>query len=579
MENTRKHFLGNMEKTASHAHQQHDKTGLCKKAWTGLFGKDKPLWLKLTKSAVLLTAIAVVAIGVVAITMQEDSPAYAAQKEQPEVVVLQSGDGNWKDVDLKQGLMNFSNQEEEQQNYYTVGTQDAEMMTAIHSRLMELGYMDSDEPSPAYTETTAQAVKLFERKNGFEMDGILTQYEYDLLMSDEVAPYSVSLGDEGTDVSELQKRLVELGYLEDVTGEFGIYTQKAVKAFQQANNLTADGTIGTQTREMLYSDQAVAKALSYGDEAEIIKTYQQKLKELNYYNGAVDGFFSSELRDAVKAFQNKNGLIADGAIGNTTAQILMSEQAQPSSYSLGDSGDMVTKIQERLIELKYMTGATGYFGEHTETAVKRFQQLNGLSVDGKIGEKTMEVLFSDSAKKYTSSSSSSGSSSSGSSSSGGSSSGGSSSGSSSSGSSSSGSGSSVTNPPAGDEATDSADSSKVEQFIAVAKTKLGCKYVLGAKGPDTFDCSGFVYWCLKQVGVNQSYMTSAGWKATTKYPIVTSMSELEKGDIISYEGHVGIYIGGNQMIDASSSEGKVRITNIYSVSYWTEHFIKGCRIF
>ena len=74
-------------------------------------------------------------------------------------------------------------------------------------------------------------------------------------------------------------------------------------------------------------------------------------------------------------------------------------------------------------------------------------------------------------------------------------------------------------------------------------------------------------------------MTSAGWKATTKYPIVTSMGDLEKGDVISYEGHVGIYIGNNQMIDASSSEGKVRITNIYSVSYWKKHFIKGCRIF
>ena len=117
------------------------------------------------------------------------------------------------------------------------------------------------------------------------------------------------------------------------------------------------------------------------------------------------------------------------------------------------------------------------------------------------------------------------------------------------------------------------------KFIEVAKSKLGCKYVLGAKGPDTFDCSGFVYWCLKQVGVNQAYMTSAGWKATTKYPIVTKMSDLEKGDVISYEGHVGIYIGGNQMIDASSSEGKIRITNIYSVAYWKNHFIKGCRIF
>ena len=541
-----------------------------------------PLWVQMTRGAAILLAIVVVAVGVVAVLLKDESSAYAAQANTSQPVQMGSpvnGDG-WTPVDVRQAAADYADQlhQAEEQTCYTIGMEDAEKIPAIHSRLMELGYMEADEPSAIYSETTAQAVKLFERKNGFEMDGVLTQYEYDLLMSDEAAKYSVSLGDEGTDVSELQRRLVELGYLQDVTGEFGIYTQKAVKAFQKANNLSVDGTIGQETREMLYSDEAKAKALSYGDTAEILKTYQERLKKLNYYNGAINGIFNSELRDAVKAFQNKNGLIADGAIGATTAELLMSDEAQPSSYSLGDSGDMVKKIQQRLVELKYMTGATGYFGENTETAVKRFQTINGLKADGKIGEKTLEVLFSDGAKKYTKPST--GGNTGGNT--GGSSTGGNTGGNTGGGNTGGNTGGGSTGgntKPSGNEATDSADSSKVAKFIEVAKSKLGCKYVLGAKGPDTFDCSGFVYWCLKQVGVNQAYMTSAGWKATTKYPIVTKMSDLEKGDVISYEGHVGIYIGGNQMIDASSSEGKIRITNIYSVAYWRNHFIKGCRIF
>ena len=554
-----------------------------------------PLWVRMTRGAAILLAIVVVAVGVVAVLLKDESSAYAAQANTSQPVQMGSpvnGDG-WTPVDVRQAAADYADQlhQAEEQTCYTIGMEDAEKIPAIHSRLMELGYMEADEPSAIYSETTAQAVKLFERKNGFEMDGVLTQYEYDLLMSDEAAKYSVSLGDEGTDVSELQRRLVELGYLQDVTGEFGIYTQKAVKAFQKANNLSADGTIGQETREMLYSDEAKAKALSYGDTAEILKTYQERLKKLNYYNGAINGIFNSELRDAVKAFQNKNGLIADGAIGATTAELLMSDEAQPSSYSLGDSGDMVKKIQQRLVELKYMTGATGYFGENTETAVKRFQTINGLKADGKIGEKTLEVLFSDGAKKYTkpSTGGNTGGNTGGSSTggnvggnTGGSSTGGNTGGNTGGGNTGGNTGGGSTGgntKPSGNEATDSADSSKVAKFIEVAKSKLGCKYVLGAKGPDTFDCSGFVYWCLKQVGVNQAYMTSAGWKATTKYPIVTKMSDLEKGDVISYEGHVGIYIGGNQMIDASSSEGKIRITNIYSVAYWKNHFIKGCRIF
>ena len=554
-----------------------------------------PLWVRMTRGAAILLAIVVVAVGVVAVLLKDESSAYAAQANTSQPVQMGSpvnGDG-WTPVDVRQAAADYADQlhQAEEQTCYTIGMEDAEKIPAIHSRLMELGYMEADEPSAIYSETTAQAVKLFERKNGFEMDGVLTQYEYDLLMSDEAAKYSVSLGDEGTDVSELQRRLVELGYLQDVTGEFGIYTQKAVKAFQKANNLSADGTIGQETREMLYSDEAKAKALSYGDTAEILKTYQERLKKLNYYNGAINGIFNSELRDAVKAFQNKNGLIADGAIGATMAELLMSDEAQPSSYSLGDSGDMVKKIQQRLVELKYMTGATGYFGENTETAVKRFQTINGLKADGKIGEKTLEVLFSDGAKKYTkpSTGGNTGGNTGGSSTggntggnTGGSSTGGNTGGNTGGGNTGGNTGGGSTGgntKPSGNEATDSADSSKVAKFIEVAKSKLGCKYVLGAKGPDTFDCSGFVYWCLKQVGVNQAYMTSAGWKATTKYPIVTKMSDLEKGDVISYEGHVGIYIGGNQMIDASSSEGKIRITNIYSVAYWKNHFIKGCRIF
>lgn len=554
-----------------------------------------PLWVRMTRGAAILLAIVVVAVGVVAVLLKDESSAYAAQANTSQPVQMGSpvnGDG-WTPVDVRQAAADYADQlhQAEEQTCYTIGMEDAEKIPAIHSRLMELGYMEADEPSAIYSETTAQAVKLFERKNGFEMDGVLTQYEYDLLMSDEAAKYSVSLGDEGTDVSELQRRLVELGYLQDVTGEFGIYTQKAVKAFQKANNLSVDGTIGQETREMLYSDEAKAKALSYGDTAEILKTYQERLKKLNYYNGAINGIFNSELRDAVKAFQNKNGLIADGAIGATTAELLMSDEAQPSSYSLGDSGDMVKKIQQRLVELKYMTGATGYFGENTETAVKRFQTINGLKADGKIGEKTLEVLFSDGAKKYTkpSTGGNTGGNTGGSSTggnvggnTGGGSTGGNTGGNTGGGNTGGNTGGGSTGgntKPSGNEATDSADSSKVAKFIEVAKSKLGCKYVLGAKGPDTFDCSGFVYWCLKQVGVNQAYMTSAGWKATTKYPIVTKMSDLEKGDVISYEGHVGIYIGGNQMIDASSSEGKIRITNIYSVAYWKNHFIKGCRIF
>ncbi len=515
-----------------------------------------------------------------------------------------TGTVKWKTADVKVAAASFEfNEEKKPSKVYSSESEKGQEIVEINTRLMELSYMENDNPSDTYAKTTEEAIKVFERKNGFEMDGILTEFEYDILMSDEAQQFSVALGDVGTDVSELQARLVDLGYLEVVTGEFGMHTQTAVIGFQKANGLKADGKIGTETREVLYSDEAEAKALSYGDQNEDIKIYQQKLSDLGYYDGKIDGFFSTQFKNAVKEFQSKNGVIADGMIGKNTRTLILSEKAEPSYYGLGDSGDTVRKIQGRLVDLKYMSGDTGYFGEVTEKAIKAFQTANGISADGKVGKKTMDILFSDKAvskpatpktntqakdpkttttkdktstkttttttkddkpkdtgkdtttstdktKKDDTTTTKTDTKK-----------------------------EETTTKPAGTEATKKADSSKVDELIAVAKSKLGCKYVLGAKGPDQFDCSGFVYWCLNQVGVKQGYMTSYGWKGTTKYPIVTSMGDLQKGDIISYQGHVAIYIGNNQMIDASSAEGKIRITNIYSNVYWKNHFIKGLRIF
>ena len=180
MESTRKHSWGIREKTASHGRPTAaGQEALHKRAWNGLFGKGKPLWMRLTGSVALLLAVAVVALAVVAVSMKEESSAQAAQAEQSELQQVASpapGSG-WQPADVKQALAAFSYRPaEQQQSCYTIGAEDAEIITGIHGRLMELGYMEADEPSATYGETTAQAVKLFERKNGFEMDGILTQY-------------------------------------------------------------------------------------------------------------------------------------------------------------------------------------------------------------------------------------------------------------------------------------------------------------------------------------------------------------------------------------------------------------------
>ncbi len=90
---------------------------------------------------------------------------------------------------------------------------------------------------------------------------------------------------------------------------------------------------------------------------------------------------------SVKLFQRKHNLTIDGCVGLETYSLLMSDQATKYSVSIGVEGTDVKELQLRLRELGYLDKATEYFGTETEAAVKKFQERNGLDVDGTIGEK------------------------------------------------------------------------------------------------------------------------------------------------------------------------------------------------
>lgn len=447
---------------------------------------------------------------------------------------------------------------------------DGETVSTIQTRLMELGYMDSDEPTQHFGPLTKSALKAFQRHNGLDDDGICGQTTFDILQKEDAKVYVMQLGDSGPDVEGVQQRLYELGYLDNkanIKGVFGDKTETAVKLFQKKNELTADGKVGDHTLEMLYGEEVVSNAYRLGDKNQVIEDCQIALKRMGYLTFKPDGEMGKATVTAIKAFQQANGLTRDGALGPVTRDMILSGEAQEMVLQIGDYGTNVKNVQARLAKLNYLASAnaTGYFGEITADAVKAFQKRSGLTQDGKIGAVTLTMLNSSSAKKAVSPPSTSKETKTGSSSS-------------SSGSSSSGSSGSV---------ADVSDKSGVEKIVALAESKLGSTYVRGAKGPNSFDCSGFVYWCLKNSGVSTSYMTSIAWRSTSRFQRTTSMGSLQRGDILVFsgstdsDGHVGIYLGGGKMIDASSSEGKVRMSSsvLNSGGYWSTHFICAYRVF
>lgn len=93
--------------------------------------------------------------------------------------------------------------------------------------------------------------------------------------------------------------------------------------------------------------------------------------------------------------------------------------------------------------------------------------------------------------------------------------------------------------------------------VAAAYSKLGCPYVWGASGPDTFDCSGLVMWCYRQAGVYLDHYSGSQKESGAVIPV----SQAQPGDILWKSGHVGIYIGNGQYIHAPQTGDVVKIAS------------------
>lgn len=120
-----------------------------------------------------------------------------------------------------------------------------------------------------------------------------------------------------------------------------------------------------------------------------------------------------------------------------------------------------------------------------------------------------------------------------------------------------------------------------EKFVAEAKKYVGCPYVLGAVGPDKFDCSGLVYYVARESIQKQLPRTA---KALYSYCRVVPDSKKEVGDLLFFKTnnsgasvtHVGIYIGNNQFISAISDGPNTGvIISSLNQPYWKPKYV-GC---
>ncbi|MEH6932805.1 C40 family peptidase, partial [Bacillus sp. JJ783] len=118
------------------------------------------------------------------------------------------------------------------------------------------------------------------------------------------------------------------------------------------------------------------------------------------------------------------------------------------------------------------------------------------------------------------------------------------------------------------------NASEVSGVIELALKQLGKPYVFGAEGPNSFDCSGFIYYVYKNNGYSISRNSVAGY-----WPMVIKINDPQPGDLVFLQNtytpgpsHMGIYLGNGEFIHAGSEQTGVVRGNVFN-SYNQKHFL------
>lgn len=255
-------------------------------------------------------------------------------------------------------------------------------------------------------------------------------------------------GDTGDEVAVIQQALTDLElYYADVTGHFGKKTAAAVKKFQRKHRLDETGIADDETWRVLCLAADVElkeeketsfeydEIMRQGSQGRAVRLLQEQLAALDYYDGTVTGSYGRLTREAVRLFQRDHDLSSDGVAGPRTLEKIRRElgDEEPKDKGGGDCGEAggneetkenpkkqdidfeavktlntawtlrrssrsgyVKRLQSALAALGYFTDKIdGRFGVKTEEAVRLYQQVRGLTIDGVAGRATLRSINED----------------------------------------------------------------------------------------------------------------------------------------------------------------------------------------
>lgn len=360
---------------------------------------------------------------------------------------------------------------------------------ALQQRLKNLGY-PLTELTGVFDEQTGQCVRLFYAAYGLAASDVANVAMQRELYADTAKPYdpsvqvlttmspeeegqqaaiympdgseaddtaAIALGSSGTRISQIQQRLIALGYMNNGsdTGVFDQQTQEGVNRFLSAIGLAPNGMLTTDMQAFLLSENAPAyggeaaisayENLNVGDSGEAVMNLQRRLVELGYANGTPNGEYGQATISAVAFYQQCNGMEPDGLATVWLQTVLFSDQAltyeqtqqgaegftseeeemgevpdgeasdaeQPTpeptelppaetdtlyfNLVVGSTGSAVTALQNRLVELGYLNTGSGVYDEATREAVRAFQAAIGVEQTGEASASMQRYIYSKAA--------------------------------------------------------------------------------------------------------------------------------------------------------------------------------------
>jgi peptidoglycan hydrolase-like protein with peptidoglycan-binding domain len=341
--------------------------------------------------------------------------------------------------------------------------------------------------------------------------------------STTISSLGLSPGDKGDEIAKLQTKLQELEYYNygKITGYYGPVTQEAVKKFQRTHGLEANGVMDASALTLLNSGSVRYYTMYPGDSADDIRIMQDRLRELGYFSGSSTGYYGSITLNAVKMFQEGNGLVVDGKAGKNTRGVLYSESA------VSANGGVTTPEPEQSQPVEQPQQETEPVQQaedpQTPEQPQTEQPVEQPPAEQPVAEPTPEPVAT-------------------------------------------------------------APSGSIEKLLEVANSQLGKGYTYGGNGPSSFDCSGFVHYSLKNSGFAVSRLSSAGYANISAWASVPDMASLQVGDLVFFKSdkssvisHSGIYMGGGSFIHSAPSSGGVAISTMTS-GYYNRNYVSAKRI-